>query len=63
MKMENNFPTIEIMPLADSLRLTPAERLRQNNLMANRWLEVERFTKELSSGWDLVQSQIANRKS
>jgi hypothetical protein len=61
--MEKKSPIIEIMPLEKFLRLSPEERIRENDLMANRWLTLECFTKELFSGWNLVQSQLVNRKS
>jgi hypothetical protein len=58
--MKEKFPRIEIMPLEESLRLTPEERIQQNNIMAHRWLEVESFIEKLFRGWTFIHSQHGN---
>ena len=57
MPVTDSKPIIEIMPLEEFLRLTPEERLRQNNIMANRWLEIELFMGKLFDGWNFIKSQ------
>jgi hypothetical protein len=62
MIMEEKSPIIEIMPLEEFLRLTPEERIRQNNIMANRWLEVESFMEKLFRGWNFIHSHHVNTR-
>ncbi len=51
------FRLVEIMPLEDFLRLTPEDRLKENNRMANRVLEIEKFMNSAVRGWKFIQSQ------
>ncbi|HEY2328997.1 MAG TPA: hypothetical protein VGI63_04205 [Verrucomicrobiae bacterium] len=43
-------------PPEDFLRLTPEERLKQNNLMANRLIALEQFMKKFIRGYNFIKS-------
>jgi hypothetical protein len=41
MNEEFKFTLVEIAPFEEFLKMTPEERLRQNDIMANRLMEIE----------------------
>jgi hypothetical protein len=47
---------VEIATPEEFIRMTPEERLDQNNAMANRVLEIEAFMEKFYLGWDFIQS-------
>ena len=51
------FTLVEIMPQKEFLKLTPEERLEQNDLMANRLIVLEEFINKLFQGWNFIQLQ------
>jgi hypothetical protein len=51
---------VEITPFEEFLRLTPEERLRQNDIMANRLLDLEAFMEKIYRGWNFIKSQHGN---
>jgi hypothetical protein len=54
--MNENFPLIELAPLEKFLRLTPWERMLQNDFMLNRWLEIDALLKQIHRARKLLQS-------
>jgi hypothetical protein len=54
------FTLVEIAPFEEFLRLTPEERLRQNDIMSNRLLNLEAFMEKIYRGWIFIQSQHGN---
>jgi hypothetical protein len=50
------FTLVEVKPLEEFLRSTPEERLKQNNIMANRLLKIEAFMENFYRGWNFIQS-------
>jgi hypothetical protein len=50
------FTRVFIAPQAEFLRLTPEERLEQNNLMANRLIALEEFMKKFIRGYNFIKS-------
>jgi hypothetical protein len=54
------FTLVEITPFEEFLRLTPEERLRQNDIMSNRLLDLEAFMEKIYRGWIFIQSQHGN---
>jgi hypothetical protein len=59
--MNENFNTlVEIAPFEEFLRLTPEKRLRQNDIMANRLLDLEAFMEKVYRGWNFIQSYHVN---
>ena len=51
------FTLVEITPFEEFLRLTPEERLCQNDIMANRLLDLEAFMGKIYRGWNFIKSQ------
>lgn len=51
------FTLVEIAPFEEFLKLAPGERLRQNNIMANRLLELEIFMEKFYRGYLFIKSQ------
>ena len=60
--MSEKLPLIEIATLEESLRLTPEERILRNNIVANRWLEIESFMEKLYRGWNYIKSRHGNTR-
>ena len=54
------FTLVEIAPPEEFLRLTPEERIRQNDDMANRLIELESFAEKLYRGWNFIKSYHGN---
>ena len=50
------FTRVYIAPPEKFLRLTPEERLEQNNLMANRLIALEEFMKKFIRGYHFIKS-------
>lgn len=50
------FSLVEIAPPEEFLRMTPEERMDQNNAMANRVLEIEAFMEKFYRGSDFIKS-------
>lgn len=51
------FTLVEIMPFEEFLKLTPEERICQNNIMANRLLELEIFLEKIYRGYLFIKSK------
>ena len=51
---------VQIAPMEEFLRLNVEERLRQNDLMANRLLVLEDFMEQVYHGWNFIRSQHVN---
>jgi hypothetical protein len=62
MKERFKFALVEIAPLEESLWLTPEERLRRNNAMANRLIELEAFMETIYRGWNFIHSYHVNTR-
>ena len=54
--MNENFPLIEMAPLDEFLRLTPWERMLQNDIMLNRWLEIDACLIQIRRARKLLKS-------
>jgi len=60
MESDFQFKLVEIMPPDDFLRLSPEQRLAENDRMANRLFALENLMKRLIRGWTFIQSQHGN---
>jgi len=58
--MSEKFPLIVFGTLEESLHTTPEERILRNNMVANRWLEIEAFIEKIYRGWNFIKSQHGN---
>jgi len=56
------FTLVEIAPFEEFLRLTPEERLRQNDIMLKRLLEIEAFMETFYRGYNFIHSQHGNTR-
>lgn len=56
MKEPLKFTLVEIAPAEQFLRMSRDERLRQNNLMANRLLKLEAFLEHFYRGYNFLKS-------
>jgi hypothetical protein len=54
------FTLVEYASFEEALRMTPEERIRQNNIMANRLLELEAFMIKFCRGYNFLKSQHVN---
>jgi hypothetical protein len=54
------FILVEYASPEEALRMTPEERLRQNNIMANRLLELEAFMETFCRGYNFLKSNHVN---
>jgi len=50
------FTLVEIAPAEDFLQMSPGERLRQIDLMANPCLKLEAFMQTIYLGWNFLKS-------
>jgi hypothetical protein len=57
MNEEFKFTLVEIAPFEEFLKMTPEERLRQNDIMANRLMEIEASIRKIFRGWNFYKSQ------
>ena len=58
--MNPKLALVKIAPQEVFLRLSPAERLRQNDLMLNRVIEVEKFLGKIFRGLKFIKSHHGN---
>ncbi len=50
------FTLVYIAPFEEFLLLTPEERIKQNNLMANRLIALEEFMEKFIRGYNFIKS-------
>ncbi len=50
------FTLVHIAPFEEFLQLDPGERLKQNNLMANRLIALEEFMENFIRGYNFIKS-------
>ena len=51
------FTRVEIAPLEEFLKLTSEERLEENNRLANRLIELEKFMEKFIRGYNFINSK------
>jgi len=56
MNKRYTFTLVEIAPPEEFLRLTPEERMNQNDIMLNRVLKLEAFMENFYRGWNFIKS-------
>jgi hypothetical protein len=57
MNEEFKFTFVEIAPFEEFLKMTPWERMRQNDIMVNRLIEIEASMEKIFRGWNFYKSQ------
>jgi len=55
MMKEFKFTLVEIAPQEEFVKLTPEERIRQNDLMVNRLIALEEFMGKILRGYKFIQ--------
>jgi len=60
MKERLKFSFVQFASLEDSLKWTPEERIKQNDLMVNRLLALEAFMERFCRSYNFIKSQYVH---